>query len=48
MSVTIKVTPKDDSTCEDTETVVVDLAPGTGYKVSGAFPSATVTIADND
>jgi hypothetical protein len=47
VSATITVTPKDDTTVEVSESVVVTLSAGTGYTV-GLFSVATVFIADND
>jgi hypothetical protein len=46
-SVTVDVTPVDDSTDEPAETVVLALKPDANY-VFGAPKSATVTIEDND
>jgi CSLREA domain-containing protein len=44
---TLPVTVIDDTAVEDTETVVVTIAPGTGYLV-GTPASGTVEIADDD
>ncbi len=44
---TITITPIDDSTAENDETVILTLASGTGYTL-GSTTSATVTILDND
>lgn len=44
---TITVTPVDDSIIEGTETVIVTLAPGTGYVV-GSPDNATVSITSDD
>ncbi len=46
-SVTVTVTPVDDSAVEGNETVVLTVSAGAGYIVGGSS-SATVTIADND
>src|SRR2546421_685049 len=46
-SVTITVTPKDDSQVEGDETVVLTIGAGAAYNV-GSPSSATVVIADND
>jgi hypothetical protein len=46
-SVTVTVTPLNDTTPERPESVVVTLVPGAGYTV-GAQNSATVTIEDDD
>src|SRR3989440_211867 len=46
-SVTITVTPKDDSQVEGNETVVLTIGAGAAYNV-GSPSSATVVIADND
>jgi hypothetical protein len=46
-SATVTVTPIDDTTVEDNETVILTLSPKSGYTV-GSPDSATVTIADND
>src|SRR5205814_2073087 len=46
-SVTITVTPKDDSEVEGDETVVLTIGAGAAYNV-GSPGSATVVIADND
>lgn len=46
-SVTVVVTPVDDSTPEGSETVVLTLTPSSNYNLS-APTSATVTIVDND
>ena len=46
-SVTVTVTPVDDSAVEGNETVVLTVSAGAGDIVGGAS-SATVTIADND
>jgi hypothetical protein len=43
----INLTPVDDTTSEATETVTLNLAPGTGYNL-GTAKTATVKIADND
>ncbi|XXF77290.1 Calx-beta domain-containing protein [Myxococcaceae bacterium GXIMD 01537] len=45
-SVNIALTPLDDTTPEGTETVVLTVVAGTGYRVSTA--SATVNLADNE
>ena len=45
-STTIALQVKDDSTSENTETVVVNLASGSGYTIG--TPSATVNILDDD
>ncbi|MEA2710118.1 MAG: hypothetical protein QOF78_2719, partial [Phycisphaerales bacterium] len=45
-SATVTVTPKDDATVENTETVTLTLSPVAGHNLGTA--SATVTIADND
>jgi len=46
-SVNVVVTPIDDGTPEDDETVILTLASGTGYTV-GSPSAATITISDND
>lgn len=46
-SVTVTVTPLDDTVAEQPETVILTLQPGNGYAI-GAASSATVTITDND
>lgn len=46
-SVTMAVTPKDDTLVEGNETVIATVASSSGYTV-GTPTSATVTIADND
>jgi hypothetical protein len=46
-SATVIVTPVDDGTVEQPETVILTLQAGAGYTVGGAS-SAMVTIADND
>jgi hypothetical protein len=46
-SVNVVVTPIDDATPEDDETVILTVTSGTGYTV-GAPSAATVTITDND
>ena len=46
-SVTLPVTPIDDSTVEGAETIVATVQAGAGYQI-GDPASATVTIADND
>lgn len=47
-SVTVKVSPTDDTLVEPAETVVVSLAASTAYQVQSNRSSASVTIADND
>lgn len=44
---TVTVSPVDDASVESAETVVLTIAPGSGYNV-GSPSSATVNIADND
>ncbi len=44
---TITVSPKDDTTFEGSETLIITLIAGTGYTV-GTPSSVTLTIADND
>jgi hypothetical protein len=46
-STIITITPVDDSTDENDETVILTLSSGTGYTIRSPS-SATVTIADND
>ncbi len=46
-SVTVNITPVEDSAVEGNETVVLNLTPTAGYQV-GAANSATVNIADNE
>lgn len=46
-SITIEVTPQDDTAVEGAEIVVLTLIPGAGYTV-GAPASATIAIADDD
>jgi hypothetical protein len=46
-SVTVTVTPKDDTTVEGSETVILTLAANAAYTV-GSANSATITIADDD
>ncbi|MBL9134505.1 MAG: S8 family serine peptidase, partial [Verrucomicrobiales bacterium] len=46
-TVSLTITPVDDALAEGPETVVVTLAPGTGYAI-GSPSSATVTLNDND
>ncbi len=45
--VDITITPNDDSTPENSETLILTVSSGSGYKV-GSPSSATVNIADND
>lgn len=46
---TITVTPNDDNVAEGAETVILNLAPGTGYELGNpASQTATVNINDND
>lgn len=47
-SVTVNVSPTDDSESEPQETVILTLNYGATYNVEGASSSATVTINDND
>ena len=47
-SVTLNVTPIDDSLVESNETVVATLQSATAYSLDGTRSAATVTIADND
>lgn len=47
-SVTVNVSPTDDSDSEPQETVILTLNPGATYNVEVANSSATVTINDND
>lgn len=44
---TVTVTPVDDSLDEDDETVVINLAAGSGYQL-GTPAAATITVTDND
>jgi hypothetical protein len=46
-SVTVTITPIDDTTGESAETVILTVNTGTGYQV-GSQNSATLSIADND
>jgi secreted trypsin-like serine protease len=47
-SVTIVMTPKDDTLSEGTETTLVSITAGTGYKIDSTSSLATLYIADND
>jgi hypothetical protein len=46
-SVQVPITPIDDLTGEGTETVILNILPGTGYVV-GAQSNATINLLDND
>ena len=47
-SATIKLTVRDDTLAEGTETAILTLAAGTGYIIDAAKTSATVSITDNE
>ncbi len=47
-SVTVNVSPTDDSESEPQETVILTLNPGATYNVEMANSAATVTVNDND
>ena len=47
-AVTVEVKPKDDSTQEAAETVIVTLSSSNNYNMASKARTATVTISDND